>query len=58
MEGVFNLNAAVIVELLKNIIIAILQKTGALDELDGLGIDFQDYVSRLISKPETDDSTI
>ena len=57
MDGLFNINTAMIVDLIKKIIIAILQQTGALDELGGLGIDFETYIDQLFSKPDETGTT-
>ena len=57
MEGVLNINTEMIVDLIKKIIIAILKKAGAFDELGGLGIDFEGYIDQLFFSSEETGTT-
>ena len=57
MEGILNINTAMVIELIKKIIIAILQKAGAFDELGDLGIDIETYIDQLFYTPEETGTT-
>lgn len=57
MEGLFKINTAMIIDLIKKIIIAILQQTGALDELGGIGVDFETYIDQIFTKPDESGTT-